>query len=284
MPHPDLTNPRAERVKAVRGLAGRSARSRHGQFLAEGPQAVREAVRFAAEHVRDVYLTPQAAERYTEIVDEAGAAGLYLHVGSPEVLDAMSPDAQGVLAVLNTWETSLESVLAADPAPRLIALLSQVRDPGNAGTVIRAADAAGADAVILTSASVDPHNPKVVRATAGSMFHVPVVTGPTLAEAISAARAAGFQILAADGAGTVDLDELADSPRNGADIAAPTVWVFGNEAWGLGEQERALADAVVRIPIRGRAESLNLAMAATLCLYVSGRAPRHRRPWEPVDW
>ncbi|WP_163542474.1 TrmH family RNA methyltransferase [Occultella kanbiaonis] len=283
MPLPDLTNPRAERVKAVRGLAGRSARSRHGQFLAEGPQAVREAVRFAAEHVRDVYLTPQAADRYTEIVDEAGAAGLYLHLGSPEVLDAMSPDAQGVLAVLNTWERTLESVLAAEPAPRLIALLSQVRDPGNAGTVIRAADAAGADAVVLTSASVDQHNPKVVRATAGSLFHLPVVTGPGLAEAIDAARAAGFQILAADGAGTVDLDELADSPRSGADIAAPTVWVFGNEAWGLGEQERELADAVVRIPIRGRAESLNLAMAATLCLYASGRAPRHRRPWASVE-
>ncbi|TDE90857.1 RNA methyltransferase [Occultella glacieicola] len=290
MPDPDLTNPRAERVKAVRGLAGRSARSRHGQFLAEGPQTVREAVAFAAEHVRDVYLTPQAAERYPEIVDAAHIAGLYLHLGSPEVLDAMSPDAQGVLAVLNTWDTPLASVLAADPAPRLIALLSQVRDPGNAGTVIRAADAAGADAVILTSASVDAHNPKVVRATAGSLFHVPVVTGLTLDDAVTAARAAGMQILAADGAGAVDLDELAESPRSGADgaggadLAAPTVWVFGNEAWGLGAPERALADAVVRIPIRGRAESLNLAMAATLCLYASGRAPRHRRPWEPTEW
>ncbi|WP_281171709.1 RNA methyltransferase substrate-binding domain-containing protein, partial [Promicromonospora kroppenstedtii] len=108
-----LANPRADRVKQVRALAGRSARSRHGQFLVEGPQSVREAVRHAASSVRDVYLTPAAAARYTEIVDDARAAGLYLHVGAPEVLESMSPDAQGVLAVVRSSAPSLAEALAA---------------------------------------------------------------------------------------------------------------------------------------------------------------------------
>lgn len=287
MPSPDVTlaNPRADRVRHVRALSGRSARSRHGQYLVEGPQAVREAVRHAAGAVRDVYLTPAAAQRYAEIVDDARAAGLYLHLGTPEVLDAMSPDAQGVLAVLRTGARTLADALAEAPAargperagrPLLVAVLAAVRDPGNAGTVIRAADAAGADVVVLAGASVDVHNPKVVRSTAGSLFHLPVVAGVALDEVLAALRAAGCQVLAADGAGSHDLDDLLDDAGSGGvpDLAAPTAWVFGNEAWGLPEEDRALADAVVRVPIRGRAESLNLATAATVCLYASSRAQR----------
>lgn len=271
---PDLTNPRAERVKSVRALSGRSARSRHAQYLVEGPRGVREAVRYAPDAVRDVYLTPEAAQRYVDVIDDAQRSAIRLHLASAEVLAAMSPDAQGVLAVLHSRPVNLEGTLRGDPTPRLVALLSQVRDPGNAGTVIRAADAAGAAAVILTASSVDLHNPKTVRATAGSMFHLPVVTGPTLDDAAVSARAAGLQVLAADGAGDTDLDALQDAPAHGVDLARPTLWIFGNEAWGLGEDERELADAVVRIPIHGEAESLNLAMAATLCLYASARAQR----------
>jgi TrmH family RNA methyltransferase len=156
--------------------------------------------------------------------------------------------------------------------------------------VIRAADAAGADAVVLAGESVDVHNPKVVRSTAGSLFHLPVVTGVSLADAVAALRDAGLTVLAADGAGDLDLDDLLDvagpagagstaDGRRAVDLAAPTAWVFGNEAWGLPEQDRALADAVVRVPIRGLAESLNLATAATVCLYASSRAHRPvRRP------
>src|SRR5699024_7562415 len=116
-------------------------------------------------------------------------------------------------------------------------------DPGNAGTVIRAADAAGADGVLLSTGSVDLHNPKVVRSAAGALFHLPIATGVDLAEATVQARAGGMQVLAADGGGDTDL--------YGADLARPTLWVFGNEAHGLGEAERELADAVVRIPIHG---------------------------------
>lgn len=273
---PDLTNPRAERVKAVRALSGRSARSRTGLFLAEGPQPVREAVRFAA--VRDVYITNAAAERYGALVTDARERGVHVHLASDDVLAAMSPDAQGVLAVVNQAVATLADVLATRPT--LVAVLSHVRDPGNAGTVIRAADAAGADAVVLTAESVDVHNPKTVRATAGSLFHLPVVTGLTLAAVTDALRAAGLTVLAADGAGEHDLDDLLDGAgrpgRTGRapDLARPTAWVFGNEAWGLAPQDRDLADAVVRVPIRGQAESLNLATAATVCLYASARAQR----------
>lgn len=276
-----LANPRADRVKQVRALAGRSARSRHGQFLVEGPQSVREAVRHAASSVRDVYLTPAAAARYTEIVDDARAAGLFLHVGAPEVLDAMSADAQGVLAVVRAGAPTLAEALAARAPervgrPLLVAVLATVRDPGNAGTVIRAADAAGADLVVLAGESVDVHNPKVVRSTAGSLFHLPVVTGLPLDAALTELRGMGCQVLAADGTGPLDLDDLLDDAGSGTapDLAGPTAWVFGNEAWGLPEADRDLADAVVRVPIRGRAESLNLATAATVCLYASSRAQR----------
>jgi len=259
-----MTNPRADRVRAVRALARRSARQRSAQYLVEGPQGVREAVAHAAAEVRDVYLTVEASQRYPEIVDVAVAADLTTHLVAPEVLAEMSPDAQGVLAVLRVVEPrDLGALLAGT---RLVACLAQVRDPGNAGTVIRAADAAGADAVVLTAESVDQHNPKVVRSTAGSLFHLPVVRGPSLAEVSDTARAAGLVVLAADGAGGVVLDD--------APLTAPALWVFGNEAHGLSAEARSLADAVVRIPIHGKAESLNLAMAATLCLYASASAQR----------
>lgn len=277
---PELTNPRAERVLSVRALAGRPARSRSGRFLVEGPQGVREALRCAPEHVRDVYVTLAAAERYAKIVSDALGARVRVHTAAGDVLEAMSGDAQGVLAVLDAVPTTLTAVLAA--GPRLVAVLAHVRDPGNAGAVIRAADAAGADAVLLTEASVDVHNPKVVRSTAGSLFHLPVVTGLSLEDAVVGLRSAGLAILAADGAGDHDLDDLLDvagvsgggRSQGLPDLSLPTAWVFGNEAWGLPEQDRALADAVVRVPIHGRAESLNLATAATVCLYASARAQR----------
>ena len=272
----ELTNPRAERVKAVRSLSGRSMRARTGRFLVEGPQAVREVVRFASVH--ELYLTVAAADRYGEVVSDAQERGIPVHLASDEVLAAMSPDAQGVVAVANVSSATLEDILVLKPT--LVAILASVRDPGNAGAVIRAADAAGADAVVLTLESVDVHNPKTIRATAGSLFHLPVVTGVALDTVTQALRAAGVGILAADGTGVHDLDDLLDvagrpDERGPApDLAAPTAWVFGNEAWGLPAHELVLADAVVRVPIRGQAESLNLATAAAVCLYASARAQR----------
>jgi TrmH family RNA methyltransferase len=255
-----LTNPRADSVKKVRALFERSARTRYQRFLVEGPQGVREAVRLAGDGVRDVYLTPEAAARYPDIAESAR----HVHVATPEVLDAMSSDAQGVLAVADIRAVALDAALSHGTA-RLVAVLSNVRDPGNAGTVIRAADAAGADAVVLAGDSVDPYNAKTVRATAGSLFHIPVISGIGLVDAVSHLRAAGLRILAADGRGD---DDLFGYPY----LARPTAWVFGNEAWGLRSEDIGLADAVVRVPIIGAAESLNLAAAAAVCLYATARA------------
>jgi TrmH family RNA methyltransferase len=290
---PPLTNPHADRVKAVRALATRAGRRRAGRYLVEGPQAVREVVRAAPHLVRDVYLTAESADRYAEIVADAQDAGLHVHLGEPEVLDAMSPDAQGVLAVADApggpaapagqplvgplGAGALGAVLATRPT--LVALLARVRDPGNAGTVVRVADAAGADAVVIAGESVEATNPKVVRSTAGSLFHLPVVAGVPVADAVAALRAAGLAVLAADGTGELDLDDLQDAAARGeatpgADLRAPTAWLFGNEAWGLPPEDRDRADAVVRVPLRGRAESLNLGTAAAVCLYASSRAHR----------
>ena len=276
---PELSNPRAERVKALRALSGRSARRRAGRFLVEGPQGVREAVAAAAAgtaRVHDLLLTDDAAARYPEILAAVRSTGIVARTGTREVLDAVSPDAQGVVATADLLAPGLADVIAA--GPRLVAVLAQVRDPGNAGTVIRTADAAGADAVILTGGSVDPHNPKTVRATAGSLFHLPVVTHADLAEALAQLAGAGLTVLAADGRGDHDLDDLLDvagAVASGTpDLAAPTAWLFGNEAWGLPEADRDLAAAAVRVPLRGRAESLNLATAAAVCLYASSRAQR----------
>jgi TrmH family RNA methyltransferase len=143
-----------------------------------------------------------------------------------------------------------------------------VRDPGNAGTVVRCADAAGADAVVLAGSSVDLYNPKTLSASVGSAFHLPVAVEPDPVAAVRAARAAGLTVLAADGAGERDLFAMDDV------LAGPTAWLLGNEAWGLPEELAALADHRVAIPIHGRAESLNLSTAAALCLYASARVHR----------
>ena len=275
---PPLTNPRAERVKAVRALAGRSARLRHGRFAAEGPQAVREAV--AAGAALELYSTADAADRHPAILARAAADGVRTWTVTDEVLAAMTDTVspQGLVAVCPARTADLGDVLAR--RPRLVAVLDRVRDPGNAGTVLRAADAAGADAVVLTEGSVDVFNPKCVRSTAGSLFHLPVVVGVPLADVVEQLQRSGSTVLAADGAGDVDLDDLADEAAAGTpgalDLRAPTAWVFGNEAAGLDDAGRSLADGVVRVPLHGPAESLNLATAAVVCLYASARAQRRR--------
>lgn len=271
---PVLANVRADRVREVAALAGRSARRRASQFLVEGPQAVREVVAFRAEHVRDVYVVEDAwgvRGALGEIADAALAAGLFVHPMTSEVAQALSPDCQGIVAVAQT--SAIEAALAPG-SPRLVAILSQVRDPGNAGAAIRVADAAGAGAVILAGDSVDPTNPKVVRATAGSLFHLPVMRAASLADAVALIREAGLGVLAADVSGAAELGSDGTFGLAAPDLSGPTAWVFGNEAWGLNADELALADSVVRIPIFGHAESLNLGTAAAVCLYASAQAQR----------
>jgi TrmH family RNA methyltransferase len=267
---PELANPRAPRVVAARRLASRAFRSKQRLFLAEGPQAVREAANLAGV-LTEVFATRESAERYADVIDAARAQGAKVSIGTPELVESLSETVtpQGLIGVCTFLDRPLDDVLRAR-SPRLVALLAHVRDPGNAGTVMRCADAAGADLVIVTDASVDLYNPKAVRASAGSIFHLPVVLGISAEAAVDALREAGLRILAADGSGDADLDDELDS---GA-LAVPTCWMFGNEAWGLPDELVTLADAAVRVPIHGRAESLNLATAAAVCLYSSARAQR----------
>ena len=265
--HEVLTNLGSARVSRVAGLSRRNVRNKHRRFLVEGPQGVREAVRHASDRVLDVYLTESAVERHADIWEETVAAELYVHVTSEQVMDAMSADAQGVLAVVATEEaTGSEALAAALEGARIVAVLTQAQDPGNAGTIIRAADAAGADAVVLVRGSVDPTAPKVVRSTAGSLFHLPVVTGVALDDAVAALHEAGLTVLAADGRGDFDLFDAESL------LEAPSAWLLGNEAHGLPSEALSRADAVVSIPIYGKAESLNVAAAAAVCLYASARA------------
>lgn len=273
---PDLISPRSARVAAARRLARRNFRAKERRFLAEGPQAVREAVAHSSPTAGDgpvlleLFATAEAAERHAEIVEQARETGVRVHLADPSTLadigQTVTP--QGLIGVCRFLDSPLEALLEA--RPRLVAVLAHVRDPGNAGTVLRCADAAGAEAVVLTDASVDLYNPKAVRASAGSLFHLPVAVGVPVEAAAHGLRAAGIRLLAADGRGEHDLDTELDAGTMGG----PTGWIFGNEAWGLPEATLELADAAVRVPIHGHAESLNLATAAAVCLYASARAQR----------
>ncbi|GAA2712696.1 MULTISPECIES: RNA methyltransferase [Streptomyces] len=270
---PELISPRSPRVVAARKLAKRSSRVKERRFIAEGPQAVREAIAHTSggePTLVELFATVEAAERHTEIVEAARAAGVRFHLACDDVIADLSQTVtpQGLVGVCRFLDSPFDEILAA--RPRLVAVLAHVRDPGNAGTVLRCADAAGADAVVLTDASVDLYNPKSVRASVGSLFHLPVAVGVPVEQAVRGLKAAGVRILAADGAGDRDLDAELDRGAMGD----ATAWIFGNEAWGLPEETRALADAVVRVPIHGKAESLNLATAAAVCLYASARAQR----------
>lgn len=262
-----LENPRSPRVRAVAKLTKRSARQETGLFLLEGPQAAREVIAYRADSVVELFATPTALEKHADVRDAARDAGIEVVFASEDVIDAMADTVtpQGIVAVARQTPTSVRDVFAA--SPRLVAICEQVRDPGNLGTIIRAADAAGADAVVLTGRTVDPYNPKVVRATTGSLFHLPIALGIDLATAVERAHAAGVRVVAAD----IDGDDfLAQRDL----LAEPTAWLFGNEARGLDDDALALADLSVRLPIYGRAESLNLATAASVCLYETAFAQR----------
>ena len=264
-----IDNPRSPRVRSVAKLAKRDARAETGLFLLEGPQAVSEALAFRPDLVVELFVTPTALEKYPELAQAAKTAELSPHFVTEHVLEAMADTVtpQGVVAVCRQFPTALKDILA--DGPRLVAVLEEVRDPGNAGTIIRAADAAGADAVVLTGRSVDLYNPKVVRATTGSIFHLPVAMAPELGPVLDRLRGVGLTVLAADIKG----DDLLDARRDGT-LGRPTAWLFGNEARGLSDEHFALADRAITVPIYGHAESMNLATAASVCLYESAFAQR----------
>lgn len=265
------------KLKKVAGLFKRANRLKFEQAVIEGPQAVRESLRCMPELVRDVYVTERGLAQHRDLDRLLAEVDPYTHVLSDEVFARLSTNAQGFLAVISIPdEEDLAQLLASST---LLVGAIELSDPGNLGTIIRCADAAGADAVILGRGSVEATNPKVIRSTAGSYFHVPVIEDEDMADVVARAKAAGMQVLVADGGGSVSLTDLSDRATgtvgDGIDLRKPTMWLLGNEAHGFTDEQRAWADAIVSVPMWGSAESLNVAMATTLCLYASAVA-QHR--------
>ena len=240
-----------------------------GRFLAEGRQAVGEALGRPGT-VLDLLVADDTAERHQDLLNVAARAGVTTARASARDLASLSDTVTppGLVAICQQVDVTLDEALADQP--RLVVLCDQVRDPGNLGTVIRCADAFGADAVLVSQDSVDLYNPKTVRASTGSVFHLPVVVGVDVAAAADHARSLGLQVLGADGGGQATVDDLVAAGR----LSEPTMWVMGNEAWGLPEGHAELLDALVAVPIFGRAESLNLSTAAAVFLYASATAQR----------
>ena len=271
--HPErltvLDNPRADRVRRGSGLVGRSARSRSGLMLVEGPQAVRELARFRPGAVRDVYVREDAWVTHADIVEAAQRATRWVHPVTAEVSAVLSRDSQGVCAVASADAVSRE--LPEPSVGETLVVLAQGRDPGNVGTVIRTADAFGAVGVIAVSGTVEATSPKVVRASAGSVFHIPVCIVPSFEEAHALIHRRSAALLGTSGgAGSLDLSQmLAQGVSGRSRLSQSHAWVFGNEAKGLSGAEMRLCDALVSIPMTGDAESLNVASAATACLFAS---------------
>lgn len=255
---------RSARVAAAVKLHRHVGRQRAGRFLAEGPNLVEAAARRGL--VRDVFVTEAAQQRHAALLATLDSARCPVHPVTERAAKALSDTVTpaGLVAVCETPATNLRDVLAGSPA--LVAVAVEISEPGNAGTLIRLADAMGAAGVILGGHSVDPYNGKCLRASAGSIFSVPVAAAPDILAAVDAVRAAGLQVLATTVDGEKRLDEAAGL------LGTPTAWLFGPESHGLASEIAAAADHRVRIPMAGGAESLNVASAAAICLYQSARA------------
>lgn len=260
-----ITSTRNRRVVAAARLKKRGIREQYKRFLLEGAQATEEGLMAGA--VEAVFHVKGSTGRVPEVVAAAQEAGLEVIEVSDSVMahltSAVTP--QGLVAIARFVDRPAEELRADDG---VIPVLCSVRDPGNAGTILRSADAAGATAVAFTKDSVDVYNPKTVRASAGSLFHLPIVRDADTAELVGGLKERGAQVLAADARGELTMYE--------ADLTGPTALLLGNEAWGLRDETRELADASVRVPIKGRAESLNLAAAAALLLFEAARQRRGR--------
>ena len=267
-------------LQRAQRLHRREQRSRHGQTLVEGPQAVRELLACAPRLTRDLYITDEAVERHGDVAELASAAGVWTHVLAAQDMRDLSADAQGVVAVISTPEApDLDSLLRE--ASLIVATLD-IADPGNLGTIIRTADAAGADAVVVGKASAELYSPKVMRSAAGSLFYLTCAAGIEASELAARAREAGLQVLTAEGTGEWELPVLVreaaeakilGAAPSGPDLRRRALWFVGNEARGFAGCDFD-ADARVAVPLYGKAESLNVSTALAVCAYASAMAQR----------
>lgn len=258
---------RTPRVVSASKLHRASARRKSGRFLAEGANSVEAALDTGA--AVELFCTGDARERFPALVDAAAGSGVRLSPvtdrAARSLSDTVTPTGIVVLCRSVARDATEDSGEFDDEAPELVAVGQGLSEPGNVGTLIRVADALGADAVWLTEGAVDPENPKAVRASAGSLFHMPVVRGIPESDLVGRAHAHGLCVAVATGDGDVDIEHAGDL------LTRPTAWVFGNEAHGVPQKLATAADARVYIPIRGRAESLNIVTAASICLHTSAR-------------
>ncbi|WP_034230877.1 RNA methyltransferase [Arcanobacterium sp. S3PF19] len=284
-----LLETRNAQFKKAASLYKRANRFRFARCVVEGPQAVRELLLFSSAAVRDVYVTERALLAHRDVAELIDRYDPFTHILPPALFARLSQDAQEILAVADVPdEVSPKRMFSSS---RLVVFALRMSDPGNLGTLIRTADACGADGVITGENSAEATNPKVIRSSTGSVFHLPVTEHEDAAQTVRCAKEAGFQILAADHGGSLDLGDLLRDALCGAagradsfsaappvDLVRPTLWMFGNEAHGFTADELSLADAIVSVPMWGNAESLNVATAAAVCLYSSAMAQNTAKP------
>ncbi|MFF3570268.1 TrmH family RNA methyltransferase [Nocardia jiangxiensis] len=290
----DALSERNPRVVSAVKLHRGAHRRKTGLFLAEGANSVAAAL--DTDRIEELFYSPRAAEREHELVAGAAATGVRTTLVSERAAELLGETvtSPGLVAVCRQVDVPLAQVLSPGvasgsaesgrsargvdgtppdvtptPRPSMLAVPVEISDPGNAGTLIRVADAVGANGVVLAGDSVDPHNGKCVRACAGSLFHVPLARERDIDAVLGGLSEAGITVLATTARGEIDLDDAEHI------LSGPVAWLFGNEAHGLDPVVAARADHRIRIPIHGRAESLNLAAAAAICLYAGARV-QHR--------
>jgi RNA methyltransferase, TrmH family len=262
-----ITSTRNPRIRALAGLGSARTRREQGRHLLEGPNAVAEAL--AAGVVEELLVRVDTGPVLATVPD-----GVHVTQVAPHVLERLADTTtpQGVLAVCRTPQATLEEVVGTG----VLVVLHAVADPGNVGTILRTADAAGATGVVLTEGSVDPYGPKALRAAAGSTYHLPVVTGITVPSLLAACRALRQRVVGLDGSAATSVFVLEDD-------ADPVALVLGNEAHGLPAEVAGALDGTVAVPRYGRAESLNVAAAAAIAIYAAARSrAAHRAAPEPV--
>lgn len=262
-----LNSPHIERIKALIGPRGKKNRELESAFIVEGIQAVTEALLPKLNQglaVKRVYVSENGFTKLSKAVTQEVLTQHEVIQVSDQVMSAMadSESPQGIIALCSTKSLKIKDLWEREP--KKIAFFWQIQDPGNAGTVIRTADACGFDAVIFSKESVDIFNPKTVRATVGSLWHIPVIVDIDIEQFIAEAKENRFEIYALSGEAEQKFDREFIA-KTGREQAA---WIFGNEARGLPILTSDLNK--VAIPMKGYAESLNVASAAAIVLHSIG--------------
>ncbi|WP_215523546.1 TrmH family RNA methyltransferase [Varibaculum prostatecancerukia] len=268
-----IDNPRSQRVRTLVNLSRRSFRLKQGLLLVEGPQACAELLRFYPDAVRDVYLVTDAPSPAIQVAREALGVTSWVHPVTRQVMNLFAPSAQGIAATADLSLLPSEKL----PSPDILnegvwVVCARVQDPGNLGTIIRIADACGLAGVLALEGCADPSSPKVIRASAGSLFHLPVYSGGSLASLAGLSAENDGYLVGLSGSAETDLPTFTTS---GMVTAAPLFICLGNEARGLSSEEIALCNETISIPMWGQAESLNVATAAAITLHAIASARTH---------